>query len=110
MVSPPRFAAAIALLFITGCSAARRGEPVATSDTPMAVNPAMAAGGGAPSKPTDAQSPEASAAGQQAAMAHEAAAIAAAMQELARSKTDYKISPADLISVTVYQDQEMNRK
>ena len=47
---------------------------------------------------------------QQAAMAQEAAAIAAALQQVVRAKTDYKISPADLISVTVYQDLEMNRK
>lgn len=40
----------------------------------------------------------------------EAAAIAAALQQVVRSKTDYKISSADLISVTVYQDPEMNRK
>ncbi|MEK7389811.1 MAG: polysaccharide biosynthesis/export family protein [Elusimicrobiota bacterium] len=46
----------------------------------------------------------------QAALAEESAAIAAAMQQVARSKTDYKISPADLISITVYQDLEMNRK
>ena len=45
-----------------------------------------------------------------AAETAEAAAIAAALQQLVRSKTDYKISSADLISVTVYQDQEMNRK
>jgi|CXWL01.1.fsa_nt_gi polysaccharide export outer membrane protein len=47
---------------------------------------------------------------QQAAMAKEAAAIAAALQQVVRDKTDYKISLADLLSVTVYQDQEMNRK
>jgi protein involved in polysaccharide export with SLBB domain len=40
----------------------------------------------------------------------EAAALAAAMQQIARSKTDYKISSADLVAVTVYQDPDMSRK
>ena len=40
----------------------------------------------------------------------ETAAIAAALQQVVRSKTDYRISAADLISVTVYQDAEMSRK
>jgi polysaccharide biosynthesis/export protein len=44
------------------------------------------------------------------AAAKEAAAIAAAMQQVARSKTDYRLSAADLISVTVYQDKELDRK
>jgi polysaccharide export outer membrane protein len=44
------------------------------------------------------------------ASAKETAAIASAMQQLAKSKTDYRLAPADLISVTVYQDTDMNRK
>ena len=44
------------------------------------------------------------------AAAKETAAIASAMQQLAKSKTDYHLAPADLISVTVYQDQDMDRK
>lgn len=47
---------------------------------------------------------------QKAASDKEAAAIAAALQQVVRAKTDYKISSADLISVTVYQDAEMSRK
>src|SRR6185503_13606851 len=47
---------------------------------------------------------------QQAAGAKEAAAISAALQQVVRAKTDYRISSADLISVTVYQDAEMSRK
>ncbi|MDX6769388.1 MAG: polysaccharide biosynthesis/export family protein [Elusimicrobiota bacterium] len=45
-----------------------------------------------------------------AADSKEAAAIAAAMMQVARSKTDYKISSADLVAVTVYQDPDMSRK
>ena len=59
---------------------------------------------------TSPASASADPAAQQAAMAQEAAAIAAALQQVGRSKIDYKISAADLISVTVYQDLEMNRK
>ncbi len=47
---------------------------------------------------------------QKAAADKEAAAIAAALQQVVRAKTDYRISSADLISVTVYQDAEMSRK
>lgn len=47
---------------------------------------------------------------QKAAAEKEAVAIAAALQQVVRAKTDYKISSADLISVTVYQDAEMSRK
>jgi polysaccharide export outer membrane protein len=45
-----------------------------------------------------------------AAAAKEAAAIAAAMQQVVRSKNDYRLAPADLISVTVYQEKDMERK
>ena len=44
------------------------------------------------------------------AAAEEAAAVAAAMRLEARARLDYKISPTDLISVTVYEVAEMNRK
>jgi polysaccharide export outer membrane protein len=45
-----------------------------------------------------------------AAATAEAAAIASAMQQIVRSKNDYRLKPADLISVTVYQDKDMDRK
>lgn len=45
-----------------------------------------------------------------AAESAEAAALASVLQQVSRSKTDYRISSADLISVTVYQDPDMNRK
>ena len=44
------------------------------------------------------------------AAAKEAAAIAAAMQQVVRAKTDYRLAPADLISITVYQDKDLDRK
>jgi polysaccharide export outer membrane protein len=58
-----------------------------------------------PKPPVAASTPAAG-----AASAKEAAAIAAAMQQVATSKRDYRIAPADLIAVTVYQDPEMSRK
>jgi protein involved in polysaccharide export with SLBB domain len=45
-----------------------------------------------------------------AVAAKEAEAIAAAMRQVANNKRDYRIAPADLIDVTVYQDPEMSRK
>jgi protein involved in polysaccharide export with SLBB domain len=42
--------------------------------------------------------------------AKEAVALAAVMQQVARTKTEYRIGLADLIAVTVYQDPDMNRK
>lgn len=44
------------------------------------------------------------------ARADEAAAVAAALRQGARSRLDYKISAADLINVTVYEVLEMNRR
>ena len=49
-------------------------------------------------------------AARQAAADKEAAALAEALKMVGRSKSDYRISAADLISVTVYQDLDMNRK
>lgn len=40
----------------------------------------------------------------------EAAAVAAAMRQAAPSRHDYKISPTDLVSVTVYEVPEMSRR
>ena len=40
----------------------------------------------------------------------EAAEIAAALQQVVRAKNDYRISGADLIAITVYQDADMSRK
>lgn len=59
-----------------------------------------------------APAPDASAAVRRgnAARAEEAAAVAAALRQNSRSKLDYKISAADLVSVTVYEVLEMNRK
>jgi polysaccharide export outer membrane protein len=42
--------------------------------------------------------------------AKEKAAIAAALQQVVHAKNDYHLAPADLVSVTVYQDADMNRK
>lgn len=44
------------------------------------------------------------------AKVNEEAAIASALEQLSKGKNDYLIAPADLISVQVYQDQEMNRR
>lgn len=45
-----------------------------------------------------------------AAAEKETAALASAMQLIVKAKTDYRISAADLLAVTVYQDAEMSRK
>jgi len=79
-----------AILFSSGCMLAHPAD----SNSPPAAAPAGSPSAGAP---TDAA-------------AKENAAIADAMQQVARSKTDYHLAPADLISVTVYQDKDMDRK
>lgn len=73
------------------------GYPDAASPTVPAVPPLA----GAP-----APSPEQL----KAAEAKEAAVLASAMSQIGKAKTDYRISAADLVSVTVYQDQDMSRK
>jgi polysaccharide export outer membrane protein len=45
-----------------------------------------------------------------AVAAKEEADIASAMQQVVHSKTDYHLAPADLVSITVYQDPDINRK
>ena len=63
-----------------------------------------------PEAPASASAPAVQVSSATAVTAKETAAIAAAMQQLAKSKTDYHLAPADLISVTVYQDKDMDRK
>jgi polysaccharide export outer membrane protein len=66
-----------------------------------------------PEEPAEAAAPAPAAkstSSDPAVAAKENAAIAAAMQQVARSKSDYHLAPADLISVTVYQDKDMDRK
>jgi polysaccharide export outer membrane protein len=45
-----------------------------------------------------------------AASEKEALEISAALQQVVKAKTDYRISAADLIAITVYQDNDMSRK
>jgi polysaccharide export outer membrane protein len=45
-----------------------------------------------------------------AASAQEAGAVASALRQAASSKLDYKISPADLVNVSVYDNLEMSRR
>ncbi len=94
MIRLPFFALALCLL-TAACGGFRVTEG-ASEPAPAAVvvNPA------APIDP----------AARQAAADKEAAAIADALKLVVRSKTDYHISSADLIAVTVYQDAEMSRK
>lgn len=97
------FLAAALCLATAACGGFRISEGAAETDPPVYVPPSAQA---APAAPAASPDPAA----QQAAAAKEAADIAAAMQQMSRSKTDYRISAADLIAVTVYQDLEMNRK
>jgi polysaccharide export outer membrane protein len=103
MARAPRFALIGLLPLLSGCFLPHPSDQgAAPEQLPVkAAAPAAAADPAAGAKPT-IPSPEAE--------AKEAAAIAAAMQQISRSKVEYKIAPADLISVTVYQDPEMNRK
>ena len=90
-----RFAAIAALLFTAAaCGGFRVSEGAASAPVPAAPSD------GTPLSPEQ----------KKAASEKEVAAIAAAMQQVVRAKTDYRISSADLIAITVYQDLEMNRK
>ena len=88
-----------AILFANGCFLPHPHDPVKTNSAQEA--PAAEAA------PAPVQVDSAAAA---AVAAKEAAAIASAMQQVVRAKTDYRLAAADLISVTVYQDPDMNRK
>jgi polysaccharide export outer membrane protein len=100
------FLAAALCLTAAACGGLRVGEGAADFDPPVYAPPAAAA----PAAPVPAPAAPLDPAAQRALAAKEADAIAAAMQQVVRSKTDYRISAADLISITVYQDLEMNRK
>lgn len=107
------FLAAALCCLTAACGGFRVTEGATETDPPVYVPPAAQAP--APPAPAPAPAPAAPAApldpaAQQALIAKEASAIAAAMQQVSRSKTDYHISAADLIAVTVYQDLDMNRK
>lgn len=106
------FLAAALCLLTAACGGFRVTEGAAETDPPVYVPPpaVTAAPPSAPSSAPAAPAAPLDPAAQQAAVAKEAADIAAAMQQVSRSKTDYHISSADLIAVTVYQDLEMNRK
>ena len=82
-----------AIVLASGCFLPHPSEP-----DPVAA---------AASTPAPVQASSAPAA---AVAAKEAADIAAALQQVVRSKTDYRIAPADLISITVYQDKDLDRK
>ena len=79
------------------------------SDSDSATVPPAATSTSAPASVQVSSTPVTAAAANEAAI-NEAAAIAAAMQQVVRAKTDYRLAAADLISVTVYQDPDMNRK
>ncbi|MDP3542412.1 MAG: polysaccharide biosynthesis/export family protein [Elusimicrobiota bacterium] len=93
------FLAAALCLAASACGGFRVSEGAADFNPPVYAPPAAAA----PAEPLDS-------AAQNAVAAKEAEAIAAAMRQVVRAKTDYRISAADLIGITVYQDLEMNRK
>lgn len=54
--------------------------------------------------------PDAAGKARPSATEEEAAAVAALLRQGPGSRLDYRISPADLVSVTVYEVPEMNRK
>jgi len=97
---------ALVLCCLTACAGFRVTEGAQT-DPPVYVPPSAA-------RPVAAapahEDPPGDPAARQAAADAEAAALAAALKQVGAAKTDYRISSADLIAVTVYQDLEMNRK
>lgn len=103
------FLAAALCCLTAACGGFRVTEGAAETDPPVYVPP-PAVTAAPPSAPAPEPAAPLDPAAQQALVAKEAEAIAAAMQQVSRSKTDYRISSADLISITVYQDLEMNRK
>ncbi|UPT75203.1 MAG: polysaccharide export protein [Elusimicrobiota bacterium] len=92
-----RSAAAALCLAVAACGGFRVSEGAA----PEPAGAAAGAQVGAPDLTPEQR---------QAASEKESEAIAAALQQVVKSKSDYRISAADLISVTVYQDAEMSRK
>ena len=92
MSKRPAFTLLAAILLASGCMLPHPEEP-APAGADAAAAPVQVSSGSVA-----------------AAAAKESAAIAAAMQQVVRSKTDYRLAPADLISVTVYQDKELDRK
>ncbi|MEK7232618.1 MAG: polysaccharide biosynthesis/export family protein [Elusimicrobiota bacterium] len=97
MNRPPLFA--VVLCCLTAACGGLRVTEGANERIPSAAHPA-APSEAAPDDP----------AARQAASDKESAAIAEALNQVVHAKTDYRISSADLIAVTVYQDLEMNRK
>ncbi len=96
MIRTAIFAAALALASSCGGLRVTEGAP------PEPSSPA----GSAPASADPGLTPEQ----QKAASEKEASEISAALQQVVKAKTDYRISSADLIAVTVYQDAEMSRK
>jgi len=92
------------------CAGFRVTEGGAETDPPVYVPPAAAARPAAPPPAPAHEDAPGDPAARQAAADQEAAAIAAALKQVGAAKIDYRISSADLIAVTVYQDMEMNRK
>lgn len=102
-----RFFALVLCCLTAACAGLSVSEGATEKDPPVYVPPAAARP--APPAPPHEDAPGDPAA-RQAAADQEAAAIAAALKQVGASKTDYRISSADLIAVTVYQDLDMNRK
>jgi len=95
-----------ASILANGCFLPHPEEPVSPAEGKG--SPAVVASVSLSSSSTVA-SVEVSSAAVAAITAKEAAAVASAMQQVAHSKTDYRLAPADLISVTVYQEPDLCR-
>lgn len=100
MIRTSILAAALALASSCGGLRVTEGAP------PEPSAPAAAPSASAPAAADPSLTPEQ----QKAASEKEASEISAALQQVVKAKTDYRISSADLIAVTVYQDAEMSRK
>lgn len=107
-------AAALLATSLAACGGFRVTEGAAPEKPSVSVSVRPAQGTESPApeaKPGDPAVPQGPTPEQlKAAAEQEAAALASAMKAVSRSKTDYRLSSADLVSVTVYQDLDMNRK
>ncbi len=99
---------ALGLVFLVYGCARFRVTQGASQETPSTMTAAKED----TSAPASATPPNADMTPEQrkAAQDKESEAIASALKQITHSKTDYRISSADLMSVTVYQDLDMNRK
>ncbi|MEK9145312.1 MAG: polysaccharide biosynthesis/export family protein, partial [Elusimicrobiota bacterium] len=104
-----RYAACLLLLPLSGCVSFQipRSEGADASATAgPAARPAPEAAGA----PAETAAPSAKAPPAEVRSEKEEAAIQSALQFIQQKQGSYKISPADLLEVTIYQEKDLDRK